>query len=186
VYVIASSAPIFAPGKDSAETVKRLDQSIQEAAVRRVSVAWSFVPLTVRDSAPVRMWPADQVVDYFVNKVTGRGAERGLLVEFDFDSDRLKELGRRQLEALSQGLNDPALRGMRFELEGHTDEKGSDSYNIELSRRRAWSAMDFMVQRRVDPNRLKATGVGKKDLIRDSNGNIDEALSRRVIIRRVD
>jgi outer membrane protein OmpA-like peptidoglycan-associated protein len=186
VYVIASPAPIFAPGTDAADTVNRLSQSIREAAARHVPVTWGFVSLAVRDPAPVKMWPADQVVDYFANRVTRKGAERGLLVEFDFDSDRLKELGQRQLEALSQGLNDPALRGMHFVLEGHTDEKGSDSYNKELSLRRAQTAVDFLVQRHVDLRRLTATGVGKANLLRDSSGAVDEAMSRRVIIRRDD
>jgi outer membrane protein OmpA-like peptidoglycan-associated protein len=49
----------------------------------------------------------------------------------------------------------------QFELGSHTDSKGNDIDNLDLSRRRAESAVAYLVQQGIEPERLKAKGYGE-------------------------
>jgi peptidoglycan-associated lipoprotein len=48
-----------------------------------------------------------------------------------------------------------------IELLSHTDFRGSDAANLELSQRRAQSVVDYLIRKGIDPNRLKAQGYGE-------------------------
>ena len=50
---------------------------------------------------------------------------------------------------------------MRIRLGSHTDCQGSDSYNLDLSQRRAESAVAFLIEQGVSPERLQAVGYGE-------------------------
>jgi len=64
-----------------------------------------------------------------------------------------------ELDKLVQILIDnPELK---IELSSHTDSIGSDSYNLELSQRRAQSAVDYIIQRGIAPDRLVPKGYGE-------------------------
>jgi outer membrane protein OmpA-like peptidoglycan-associated protein len=72
-------------------------------------------------------------------------------------------------------------------IEGHTDSVGSDSYNLRLSQSRANSVMQYLIQRGVSPNRLKAVGYGESRPIANNSTAEGRARNRRVeftIIRR--
>jgi len=67
-----------------------------------------------------------------------------------------------------------------FRIEGHTDSKGSNSYNKKLSQRRADSVRDYLIKKNVNGARLKAVGFGEEQPI-DSNRTADgRARNRRV------
>ncbi|MBN8783397.1 MAG: OmpA family protein [Terrimonas ferruginea] len=50
---------------------------------------------------------------------------------------------------------------LRIELSSHTDSRGSDAYNMSLSRRRAEAAVNYLVSKGVEKNRLTARGYGE-------------------------
>jgi outer membrane protein OmpA-like peptidoglycan-associated protein len=54
---------------------------------------------------------------------------------------------------------------MVIELSSHTDAQGSDKYNERLSQRRAQSAVDWLIDRGVDPKRLVARGYGESVIL---------------------
>ena len=54
----------------------------------------------------------------------------------------------------------PSLSGMRFDVEGHTDAIGSRDYNIDLSRRRAQSVVEYLSSLGIDRSRLDPQGFG--------------------------
>lgn len=88
-----------------------------------------------------------------------------LTVFFAFDSDRLLPEARTQLNALGVALNDPALRPHSFLIAGHTDAKGSRSYNLDLSGRRALAVASYLIRyHRIAPGRLAAHGWGEARL----------------------
>lgn len=103
-----------------------------------------------------------------------------LVVNFDFDSDRLQPGSRPLLENLAQAINSERLQGLRFVVEGHTDAKGSARYNELLSARRAQSVVQFLRSQGVLPQRLEAQGRGFQDLL--NKDQPEAAENRRVRI----
>ncbi len=60
---------------------------------------------------------------------------------------------------------------LNIELSSHTDSRSSDQYNLQLSQKRAKAAVDYMIAKGIDKNRLKAIGYGESKLLnRCSNG----------------
>ncbi len=47
------------------------------------------------------------------------------------------------------------------EISGHTDSRGSDSYNLELSDKRSEAVVDYLIDSGIDPERLKFQGYGE-------------------------
>ncbi|HEX5337553.1 MAG TPA: OmpA family protein [Gallionella sp.] len=66
-------------------------------------------------------------------------------------------------------------------IEGHTDEVGSDEYNMQLSQRRANSVVDYLVARSgIDRSRLKAVGYGKTRPVADNRTEEGKRQNRRI------
>jgi outer membrane protein OmpA-like peptidoglycan-associated protein len=60
---------------------------------------------------------------------------------------------------------------LEIELGSHTDARGSDSYNLELSQKRADAAVVYIISKGIDARRLKAKGYGETQLVnRCANG----------------
>ncbi len=81
-------------------------------------------------------------------------------VNFDFDSYRIRPDSYVLLDNIAVALNDPALSGLRFEVNGHTDVTGRLGYNISLSGLRANAALDYLAARGVPRERMRAQGFG--------------------------
>ncbi len=87
-------------------------------------------------------------------------------INFDFDSYRIRPDNYAQLDNVAIALNDPALGGVRlFEINGHTDVTGRLGYNISLSQLRAAAVVEYLVQRGVPRERMRAQGFGPLNLI---------------------
>jgi len=109
------------------------------------------------------------------------GPSIDLAVNFEYASSSLTPDARLVLDNLGQALSDAALRDSRFRIAGHTDARGSDAYNLALSRQRARSVADYLVrQHRIDARRLSIEGYGRSQLL-DPN-NPASAANRRVQI----
>lgn len=70
----------------------------------------------------------------------------------------------------------------QFVVEGHTDSVGSDSLNQDLSVRRAQSVRDYLVDRGVPSEKIKAVGYGKGRPVTENNTAEGRANNRRVEI----
>jgi len=88
-----------------------------------------------------------------------------LTVNFDFDSARLKDDSKPQLERLAEALRNDRLASLRFQVEGHTDAQGTASYNDALSARRAEAVVAFLAQAGIDREKLQSVGRGFRDLL---------------------
>lgn len=73
-----------------------------------------------------------------------------------------------------------------IEVGGHTDARGKDAYNLDLSQRRAESVRDFLIGRGVLASRLSAVGYGETRPIADNVTAAGMDLNRRVEFRRLD
>lgn len=108
-------------------------------------------------------------------------------VEFEFNSDTLTTASMPILDRAAETLR--AHRGVPVEVAGHTDSKGSFTYNLNLSTLRAKAVKEYLVSKGVSAHRLSFKGYGESDPIAD-NQNADgsdnpegRARNRRVELR---
>lgn len=102
-------------------------------------------------------------------------------IGFAYDSARLDTDAMITLRRLGEALADPRLAGYRFLIGGHTDAKGPDSYNLDLSQRRAEAIRDALVLLLgIEADRLSVTGYGETRLADPANP--EAAVNRRVQI----
>jgi outer membrane protein OmpA-like peptidoglycan-associated protein len=81
-------------------------------------------------------------------------------VFFDVDKDTIKARSFPLLRQVAEVMKkNPQVR--LVEVQGHTDDQGSEAYNLDLSQRRATSVLTFLVSRGVEPGRLKSKGYGE-------------------------
>ena len=78
---------------------------------------------------------------------------------YDFNSATLRGESKEELDLLITLLNEHPT--IAIELSAHTDRKGSDEYNLDLSLRRAQSVVDYLVTNGINTQRLSAHGFGK-------------------------
>ena len=107
-----------------------------------------------------------------------------LLIQFDFNSARVRPESQQALANLSQALQSAELLSSRFAVEGHTDAKGSADYNQKLSEQRAQAVRDFLKTKGVDEDRLLATGKGAAELANSAEPFAAE--NRRVRVVNLD
>jgi OOP family OmpA-OmpF porin len=69
---------------------------------------------------------------------------------------------------------------MKIEVQGHTDSKGSDQYNLDLSQKRANAVRDYLISKGVDADRLTAKGLGESTPIATNDTPEGRAENRRV------
>lgn len=94
---------------------------------------------------------------------------------FDFDSSTLKPGAYAEIGRVANVLNNFLQTTIR--VEGHTDSRGSEIYNQQLSERRAEAVKNALVQRGVDPRRIQTVGFGQSQPISSS-----DSMNRRVNI----
>ncbi len=81
----------------------------------------------------------------------------GLL--FDVDKADLRAEAQKNLTDFSATLN--KYSDTIVLIEGHTDDTGSDEYNLELSKKRAQAVATYLTAQKVDPNRFTINGYGE-------------------------
>lgn len=103
-----------------------------------------------------------------------------LLVNFDFDRSEVKEQYLPEIERVARFMEQYPDRVV--ELEGHTDSRGTDAYNLGLSQRRAEAVMAELVGRfGISPSRVSAKGFGESQPIGSNDSAQGRAENRRVI-----
>jgi outer membrane protein OmpA-like peptidoglycan-associated protein len=97
-------------------------------------------------------------------EAVAEAAEPGALslpVQFNFDSADLLPSAKPQLDSLAEGIK-MLPPDQLVTIEGHTDATGSDTYNDQLSQRRAVAVKKYLVSRHgIDGARLKTVGMGE-------------------------
>ena len=78
---------------------------------------------------------------------------------FDFDKSNIREDAAVTLNVLVDLMN--KYPSMEVEVSAHTDARGNDQYNLDLSKRRAASTLEYLVSKGIDRNRLKSIGYGE-------------------------
>ncbi len=86
-------------------------------------------------------------------------------IYYDFDDDQILPDAEKDLSILQDLLN--RYPDMVIELSSHTDAQGSDPYNEDLSQRRAESARSWLIDKGIDPDRVKAVGYGERFILNE-------------------
>ncbi len=136
-----------------------------------------FLALTLagcKKDKPATTLPAESVAetgggDHQVASAPSTGTEDELptaaqpdlteVIFFEFDSSNLSDDGRTALSANAEWLLADPTRTLV--IEGHTDETGTDEYNLALGERRARAAQDYLVRMGVAPERVSVVTYGE-------------------------
>lgn len=98
------------------------------------------------------------VKDFYLEKIpTGEIEIEG--IEYDFNSDKLRPISMQILDKIYDFLvlNDNLV----IEINSHTDCRGSDIYNLDLSQRRAKSCVNYLIAKGISKDRIKPMGYGE-------------------------
>lgn len=100
------------------------------------------------------------------------------IVNFGFDSANLSTEAKSNLDKLATVLiNNPDTD---VNVYGYTDSKGTDSYNLSLSERRAMAVKNYLAQQGVPSSRMISSGRGEADPVATNDTDMGRAKNRRV------
>ena len=110
------------------------------------------------------------------------------VIYFEYNKDIIKPASYPILDAVAATLKgNPSIS--QIEIQGHTDERGDDAYNLDLSDRRAKSVLKYLVDKGVEASRLTSTGYGETQPLDRRHNEAAWAKNRRVaflILKRAD
>lgn len=84
---------------------------------------------------------------------------------FDFDKSDIRKDAAITLNVLVDLMK--KYPSMEVEVSAHTDARGPDQYNLDLSKRRAASTLEYLVSQGIERNRLKSIGYGEMQPLND-------------------
>lgn len=108
--------------------------------------------------------------DFYLEKIP-QGEIQIKGIEYDFDSANLRETSKKVLDKLYDFLQ--LNNNIKIKINSHTDARGSDTYNLDLSKRRAKSCVDYLIGKGIVKDRLVSEGFGetKPTVLKDEKGN---------------
>ena len=152
-----------------------------EAAERRAEEALSQAQKERREAEQARQ-RAEELAQR-VNELEAQRTERGLVltlgdVLFAFDKADLKSGGIQAVEKLSMFLQEYPERNVM--IEGFTDNVGSETYNQQLSERRASAVKQALVNRGIRTTRIRIRGYGERYPVASNSNEAGRQQNRRV------
>jgi outer membrane protein OmpA-like peptidoglycan-associated protein len=141
-----------------------------------------------RDACPNAAGPADP--DSKKNGCPVARVEQGQIrireqVQFAYNSAQILKASDFILEAVLKIFHDN-VNTQAVSVQGHTDSKGGDAYNKQLSRRRAQAVVAWLVRHGIDKQRLQAEGFGEERPIDTNDTDEGRANNRRVEFHILD
>lgn len=118
-----------------------------------------------------------------IDQLKATPTPRGLVltlgdVLFDTGRAQLNPGSARKLDQLAQFLTDQPER--RVQIDGFTDSIGTESYNQDLSQRRADAVKSALIERGINPSRITSQGYGKGFPVANNTDSGGRQLNRRV------
>lgn len=106
------------------------------------------------------------------------GAIPGLAtIYFEYDSSKLSESSKQTLAANAEWIRSNA--SATIQIEGHTDARGSNEYNLTLGERRAQSVRTYLQGMGVDVSNVSVISYGEEKMLSVGESNSDHAKNRR-------
>jgi outer membrane protein OmpA-like peptidoglycan-associated protein len=127
----------------------------------------------------------NQDLEHELARLEPKETERGLVltlgdVLFDTGQNSLKPGAGRTIDQLATFMSDHMDR--KVLIEGHTDARGADDYNVQLSERRADAVRDALVARGISADRIRTVGLGESYPIAGNDTTAGMQANRRVEI----
>lgn len=115
--------------------------------------------------------------DFSVDK---KGCPVKAILRIHFETDRadIRPVSQPKVDKFAEFLIQN--RGSLVRIEGHTDYRGSDNYNMILSKKRAASIQKSLIESGVSPSRLRAIGKGEKEPVATNKTEAGMAQNRRI------
>lgn len=126
---------------------------------------------------------AQELEDELANAEVERVGE-GIKVTFDsgllfgFDSAELSSNARGNLAEFSNSMQE--FPETQILIVGHTDARGSEDYNQQLSEDRAESAAEYLIQEGITPSRITTMGKGESEPVATNDTEAGRQQNRRV------
>jgi outer membrane protein OmpA-like peptidoglycan-associated protein len=102
-------------------------------------------------------------------------------ISFEFDSYLLMGNSFEELDKWLAVIH--SQPNWKIELTGHTDERGTDEYNLVLSKQRVESVATYLTKKGVETNRITTIGDGKRKPLSAGKDEAAHAVNRRVEIK---
>jgi outer membrane protein OmpA-like peptidoglycan-associated protein len=158
--IFAQAVPAPAPAAAPA-TAPVVAPSAAPAPIQ-VAAASTAPPPAVQAPAPVQAAPAPA-------SAPQEPQVFALSVPFAFNSAKLQPAAFEALDSIAEGIKLVKLPGALV-IEGHTDAKGGDAYNMKLSVRRAAAVKRYFAEQHgIAPTKLKAVGKGRLEPLNGQN-----------------
>ncbi|KJJ38481.1 OmpA family protein [Aequorivita vladivostokensis] len=113
----------------------------------------------------IALRPIDQIVEGEMVKLNP--------ILFDFDKHNIKPQAAFELDKLVELMKKNP--DMVIKVEGHTDNRGSDAYNMDLSDRRAKSTVQYVISKGIAKDRISGQGFGESRPAADCGSTCTEA-----------
>lgn len=176
-FVRVSQPPsnaVFPPGK------QHVWVSQDPAPLVYVRVSMGQVP----KSASNQLRPASGMrapVPTGVRSTSDVSSSPPVIVHFQFDRSDLSPQARSQLKAFAESLS--GRSDYTVIVDAYTDAVGSDSYNLDLSRRRASSVQSFLQTRGVSASLVSLSAHGESDPVGSNQSAAGRAANRRATVQ---
>jgi outer membrane protein OmpA-like peptidoglycan-associated protein len=128
--------------------------------------------------------PKQKVVKDDTNSISQQIALLATSIYFDTNSDKIKNISFSNIDKIVRLMK--KVPKVKFIIEGHTDNRNSERYNLYLSQRRAASVRKYMIRQGIPANNLESKGYGES---RPKYSNFNAGgrqLNRRVEIKPVN
>ena len=158
-----------------------LDSLYAETPVQKVDTIYAVEYKT--DTLIVERVDTIYINEPYVNRISDQDANRVLdlasrKLEFEHDKAIILKKSYGELESLTNLLL--IRQDLRIRLDGHTDNNGTDEYNMLLSKNRVQAVKDMLVSNGVDANRIDLYYYGESNPIADNTTEEGQAKNRRV------
>lgn len=127
-------------------------------------------------------WKGVGTEDQITNELQDSGRSRVYGINFDSDSDHIKDESKPTLDKIVAMLK--AKPDWKLTIEGHTDSTSTPAHNQDLSERRAAAVKAYLVAAGIDSARLKTAGYGATKPVAPNDTALGRSQNRRVELTR--
>jgi outer membrane protein OmpA-like peptidoglycan-associated protein len=193
VYAFVTDAPVDRAqlGLESDDLVVAFEPQQAPAFIERLAVvlgergaaAYRANKLTQQiDGRGAVQYRSIDIANYFGERTRSIApAKLDLQIQFSTNSAVLDDTAKRNIDEFAEALGDPRLKSMRFAVAGHTDERGSEKHNAGLSRQRAESVHNYLIESDgIDPDRLAIEAYGEMIPLIEEDSEYARRMNRRV------